>query len=152
MKTSSGILFLIVLLFQFSVARSASSSSDASSARLPAMIPACADTIPPPDFVDVTSQPALVSKKDPVYPQAALKAGLEGMVQVKIWVDEQGKSRRVELIKSDNEVFNQSAIDAAKQWTFTPAIKDGKPVSVWVVVPFKYKLWREPEDMQRNVE
>lgn len=95
---------------------------------------------PPADNVPVDKEPGLVKNASPTYPQEALKNGLEGTVFVKIWVDAEGKVRDAVIAKSDNEIFNQASIDAAKQFQFTPAMKDGKPVSVWVVVPMKYKL------------
>jgi protein TonB len=75
-----------------------------------------------------------------VYPEEALKNGLEGTVYVKIWVNTEGKVVDAAIQKSDAEIFNQPSLDAAKQFQFTPALKDGLPVSVWVTVPFKYKL------------
>jgi TonB family protein len=82
----------------------------------------------------------IVKKVEPVYPELALKAGLEGKVWLKIWVDTDGKAKQVDVLKSDSDVFNQAAIDAAKQFLFTPAYMKGKPVAVWVSVPFKFKL------------
>jgi len=43
-------------------------------------------------------------------------------------------------LKSDAELFNQPAIDAAMKWKFTPAIMNNGPVAVWVSIPFKFRL------------
>jgi len=94
----------------------------------------------PPDFVAVEKEPAIVKKVDPKYPEIALRAGLEGTVYVKMWVDKEGKVRKVVVLKSDAEIFNQAAIDAASQWVYTPALMQKGPVSVWVAVPFKFRL------------
>jgi len=117
-----------------------------------AALSAVQDTNPPPDFVEVEKEPTIVTRKEPVYPEVALRSGLEGVVWLKVWVNREGKPRQVQVLKSDNQVFNQSAMDAVNQWTFTPAMKDGKPVSVWVSIPFKFKLWKEPEEMKRSAE
>lgn len=103
-------------------------------------------TRPPADFVDVDKEPVVVSMKEPAYPALALKAGMEGKVWVKIWVDRSGVPRDVVVIKSDHEVFNGSAVEAARQFRFRPATIKGKPVDVWVSVPFRFKLAdkREP--------
>jgi len=42
--------------------------------------------------------------------------------------------------KSDAEIFNEPALEAAKQFIFTPAYMNNGPVAVWVSVPFKFKL------------
>ena len=44
------------------------------------------------------------------------------------------------MLRSDAEIFNQASIDAAMKWKFSPAILKGKPVAVWVTVPFKFRL------------
>lgn len=95
---------------------------------------------PPADGVQVDKEPGLVKNAMPVYPEEALKSGLEGTVYVKICVSTEGKVMDAVIQKSDDEIFNQASLDAAKQFQFTPAVKDGTPVSVWVTVPFKYKL------------
>lgn len=98
------------------------------------------DEGPPPDFVPVEKQPVPVKQVTPVYPELAQRAQMEGTVWVKIWVDKEGKPKKAVVIKSDAEIFNQAAIDAAMQWVFTPAIMNNGPVAVWVAIPFKFKL------------
>lgn len=94
----------------------------------------------PADFVAVEKEPAIVKRIEPKYPEIALRAGLEGTVYVKMWVDKEGKVRKVVILKSDAEIFNQPAHDAAMQWVYTPALMQKGPVSVWVAVPFKFRL------------
>ncbi|MDP1994988.1 MAG: energy transducer TonB, partial [Ignavibacteria bacterium] len=61
-------------------------------------------------------------------------------VWVKILVSKEGKPKKAVVVKSDAEIFNQSATDAAMKYSFTPALQNNKPVAVWVVVPFKFEL------------
>jgi periplasmic protein TonB len=98
------------------------------------------DDGPPPDFVAVEKEPAIVKRVEPKYPELAMRAGLEGKVTVKMWVDKEGKVKQVVVLKSDAEIFNEPAIEAAKQFVFTPAYMNNGPVSVWVALPFKFKL------------
>ena len=95
---------------------------------------------PPVDMQAVDVEPKPIKAGTPAYPKEALKAGQEGTVWVKVWVTAKGEPKEVEVLKSENPVFNQSALDAAKQYRFTPAEIKGKPVAVWVTIPFKYKL------------
>jgi len=99
---------------------------------------------PPPDFVEFEKAPEVIKTATPRYPELARRAGMEGTVMVRVWVDREGKPRKVEIMKSDAEIFNQSAIEAAEQMRFSPALKDGKAVSVWVAMPFKFKLTHKP--------
>lgn len=95
---------------------------------------------PPPDFVPFEKEPQVIKRIEPVYPELARKAGLEGTVWVKLWVDKEGKVKDVVILKSASEIFNQPAIDAAKQWIFTPAMMKTGPVSVWISLSFNFKL------------
>jgi protein TonB len=95
---------------------------------------------PPADYVPYEKAPEPIKQVTPKYPDLATRAGLEGTVWVKIWVDKEGKARKAVVIKSDAEIFNQPAVDAAMQWVFTPAMMKNGPVSVWVSIPFRFKL------------
>ena len=94
----------------------------------------------PGDFVAVERDPILVRPVVPNYPELMVKAGIEGTVWVKIWVNRQGKPHEVRIVKRDNELFNEAAVHAAKQFLFTPAYMNSGPVSVWVTVPFRFRL------------
>ncbi|MBI2430346.1 MAG: TonB family protein, partial [Ignavibacteriales bacterium] len=76
----------------------------------------------------------------PVYPKEAREKGIEGVVYVKMLVNEKGVVEKAVVEQSDAEVFNKSSIDAAMKWRFKPALQKGTPVSTWVVLPFKFKL------------
>jgi periplasmic protein TonB len=95
---------------------------------------------PPADYTPVEKDPVPIKTVVPKYPEMALKAGLEGQVYVKIWVDKEGKPKQVVLLKSNADIFNEAAIEAAKQFLFTPAYMNNGPVAVWVSMPFKFKL------------
>jgi TonB family protein len=94
----------------------------------------------PPPFRAVEVMPKIIRSVAPVYPDIALHAGLEGIVYVKIWVDSDGKPRKVSVDRSDLEVFNDEALAAAKQFLFTPAYMNSGPVSIWLTIPFRFRL------------
>jgi TonB family protein len=98
------------------------------------------EEIPPPDFVEFDKAPAIIKRVNPVYPEIARKAGLEGTVWVKMWVDKEGKVKKAVIQKSGSEIFDQSALDAATQFVFQPALNKNSPVEVWVSIPFHFKL------------
>lgn len=94
----------------------------------------------PTDFVPCEKFPEIVVRATPVYPELAIRANLEGKVWVNILVDKQGKVKNAIIAKSNQEIFNEAALKAAMQYSFTPALQNNKPVAVWVVVPFKFEL------------
>jgi TonB family protein len=95
---------------------------------------------PPPDVAQVDREPVLKKKAEPRYPELAKKAGIEGKVWVKLRIDTDGKVIDAQLIKADHESLVEAALEAAKKFEFEPAIMKGKPVAVWVTVPFAFKL------------
>ncbi len=63
------------------------------------------DDTPPPDFVPVEKEPQIVNEVIPKYPELAQRAGIEGRVIVKIWVDKDGKPHKAVVLKSDADIF-----------------------------------------------
>ena len=84
--------------------------------------------------------PKLSKQELPEYPEEAKKGKITGKVFVKIFIDEVGKPKKAVIIKSDNYIFNNSTINAAMKSRFTPAMQDGKPVAVWIVLPYRFTL------------
>ena len=95
---------------------------------------------PPAYYTPYEQAPEPIHRVAPKYPESANKAGLEGTVWVRIWVDKQGRARKAIVMKSDAEIFNQPATEAALLWVFSPAMMKKGPVSVWVEVPFNFRL------------
>lgn len=94
-------------------------------------------TRPPTDFVAVDKEPEMLVKKERAYHALALKAGLEGKLWLKVWIDQPGNAHDARVTRSGAEIFNQAAVDTAKAFRFKLAILNGKPVSVWVAIRFK---------------
>jgi TonB family protein len=94
----------------------------------------------PADLLPVDKQPMPIQQVIPEYPDSARIAGLEGTVWVKVLIGEDGSAKKAEVMKSDADVFNESAIRAALQMTFSPAISKGQPIAVWAALPFRFKL------------
>jgi len=93
----------------------------------------------PDDFIFTEELPQAVLKVVPEYPAIARQAGMEGEVLVRMLVGTDGRVLRAEVQKG-SALFDEEALKAARQWTFTPALTDGKPVMVWVRVPFNFRL------------
>lgn len=98
------------------------------------------DDGPPADFVAYEKEPVAIKQVQPKYPDLAIRAEIEGTVYLKVWVDKEGKVRKAVVLKSDAEIFNQPAMDAATQWVFTPALQQKRPIDVWVAIPFRFRL------------
>ena len=91
-------------------------------------------------FVAVEKLPEMVVDAKPEYPEIAKRAGITGKVFVKVLVDKEGRPKRAVVIKTDSELFNQPAIDAAMKSAFTPALQNNHPIAVWIVLPYRFQL------------
>lgn len=73
------------------------------------------------------------------YPEIARESGIEGRVTVKVLVGENGNVIKIGSV-SGPDVFHDEVRDKASDLEFTPGLQNGKPVKVWVTVPFNFKL------------
>ena len=86
------------------------------------------------------SAPALTFAPDPVYPKTAHKGKgtSEGVCVLNVVVDTSGTVTDVQVIRSLGLDFDESAVQAVKQYRFTPAMRSGVavPVAVHIEVNF----------------
>jgi len=91
------------------------------------------------DYVYVEELPEAVTKLQPVYPDIAREAQVEGKVVVQALVGKDGKVKDTR-IQVSVPMLDKAAEDAVKRWVFKPALANNKPVAVWVAVPVNFKL------------
>jgi len=77
---------------------------------------------------------------DPKYSDAARKAKLQGTVVVAVAINENGEVDAAKVVRSLSRDLDQNAMDAAKQYKFAPATKDGKPVAVQLAIEMNFRL------------
>jgi TonB family protein len=86
---------------------------------------------------DVTP-PAVLDHVDPVYPTSALPGQKHADVVLALTVDIDGHVSKIDVLQSGSADLDEAAIIAARQWTFTPAMRGGKPVASRIKVPFHF--------------
>jgi TonB family protein len=102
--------------------------------------PYVSDGTPREQFV-IDEDAELIERREPKYPESALKEKAEGTILLWVGVDEKGEvgsamfkegSKREDLLEASRE--------AVQYFKFKPAKVKGKPVGVMVTVPFNFKL------------
>lgn len=73
------------------------------------------------------------------YPEIAKRAGIEGKVFVRAFVDETGSVTNAEIIKGIGGGCDEAALDAILKTKFTPGKQRGKPIKVQVTIPIVFK-------------
>lgn len=82
--------------------------------------------------------PQVVYRSEPVSPANGRNATPGGVVVLDAIIPEDGIPRVIRVIRSLNWQFDESAINALKQWRFSPAMKDGNPVKVRMNVAVEF--------------
>ena len=91
------------------------------------------------EYVHIDELPVAMRKVSPDYPPEAKASEMEGTVVVQALVDVDGTVADTKVVKSVPEL-DAAAVAAVLQWTFKPALSNGKPVASWVAVPVKFSL------------
>lgn len=84
--------------------------------------------------------PKLMKKVNPVYPEEARKARVQGVVVLRVWVNEEGIVEKTLVMKSESSMLNKPAIDAVRQWKYEPLLLEGKPTPVVFDVTITFRL------------
>ena len=102
---------------------------------------------PPKQTGVVTKPPRLIQAQAPDYPPAALEAGKEAKVKVRIHIDGAGAVSSVDVIEPAGDGFDEAAVAAAMQYAFEPAEIDGAPAAIAVetTINFVIEHREEPE-------
>ena len=103
--------------------------------------------VPPPPVeprTPVRIGPGLVSPVKtrhvpPVYPPIALASRREGIVILEAVIAESGRVRDVRVLRSV-PLLDQAAVDAVRQWEFTPTKLNGEPVPIVMTVTVNFQL------------
>lgn len=74
------------------------------------------------------------------YAEEARRAEVEGVVRVQITVDETGRIIDTKVVRGLGYGLDEAALAAAKQWTFKPATRCGKPTVGSLTVGMRFTL------------
>jgi len=89
---------------------------------------------------DEITDPVVVEKVNPRYPEEARKEKIMGYVIVETVINEKGMVDDIKVVESPNELLSEAAVEAIRQWTFEPALCDGRPVGVYYNLTIKFHL------------
>ena len=87
----------------------------------------------------VVRDPKLLSSSRVAYPTAAKQANVQGNVTISASVDANGNVVAAKAL-SGPLLLRQAAVDSVKQWKYSPAQEDGKPVPAQVKVNIDFRL------------
>ena len=86
-------------------------------------------------------QPQKVRDVKPVYPQLALISRVEGVVIIEATIGADGRVVNARVLRTAH-LLDRAALEAARQWEFTPTLLNGAPVPVIMTVTVAFQLDR----------
>ncbi len=93
---------------------------------------------------DGVTPPTLTHSIDPKWSQEAIDQQLGGIVVVSLIVNSEGEPEQVAVARGVGHGLDAMAVDTVRQYTFSPATKDGVPVPVRISVEINYHVDRTP--------
>jgi TonB family protein len=93
--------------------------------------------------VDMTDNTKAIAAKithfvQPIYPDKAKDQKEQGTVVVEVAIDATGKVREPFVIHSAGPMLDHAALDAVRQWKYSPTILNNAPVSVYTMISVGY--------------
>jgi len=92
-----------------------------------------------PIRVGVLEPSKLIYKVNPVYPPLAVKAHVQGTVILEAVVDEEGSVSTLKILNG-HPLLVEAALQAVRQWKYSPTVLNGEPVAVIATVTVVFRL------------
>lgn len=89
---------------------------------------------------DYDQPPKLLKQTRPQYPQDAFIKKIEGVVELAVVIETDGKIRRARVVRSV-PLLDAAAIQTVKQWVFSPGMKHGQPVPTPANIPVTFRIF-----------
>jgi periplasmic protein TonB len=84
--------------------------------------------------------PQPIYQPEPEFTEEARVAKHQGTVLLWLIVGADGRPRDIKVVRALGMGLDQKAVEAARQWKFQPAMKEGKPVAVQVNIEVAFTL------------
>jgi protein TonB len=111
---------------------------------IPGGVPAEAPPPPPPPPPPVRvggaiQAPKKIKDQNPTYPPIAQSARVQGVVILEATIGPDGRVQDVRVLRSI-PLLDAAAIEAVRQWVYTPTLLNGVPVPVIMTVTVNFTL------------
>jgi protein TonB len=90
---------------------------------------------------EVTAKMRVLEKPEPTYTESARKFGVSGTVILRCVFSKNGEVTNCKVVRKLPHGLTQRTIAAARTIRFTPAMKDGYPVSMWIELQYNFNLY-----------
>lgn len=84
--------------------------------------------------------PVLLSKSEPEYSEDARRAKLQGVVVLRIEIDQHGQVQNVRVTEGLGLGLDERAVETVRHWKFRAATRNGKPAVSSALVEVRFRL------------
>ena len=81
----------------------------------------------------------IITRVNPVYPELAKRARVQGIVLLQVVVGEDGYVREVKVIRG-HALLIKAAVSAVSKWQYSPTLLNGEAVPVLATVTVNFRL------------
>lgn len=85
--------------------------------------------------------PKLMKQVNPIYPQTAKQAGIQGTARFAVVINKDGRVSNIQPV-SGHPLLIPAAVAAIRQWVYSPATLDGAPVNLPTEIEINFGLRR----------
>jgi protein TonB len=86
------------------------------------------------------TEPQKLSGPNPIYPEAARRARIQGVVVLECIIGKDGTVQQVKVLRGLPLGLTEAAEDAVNKWKFKPSTLNGKPVEVLYILTVRFNL------------
>jgi periplasmic protein TonB len=86
------------------------------------------------------SAPELLRRVEPEYPELAVSAHVNGRVILEAVFNAQGCLESVKVLRSPHRLLERAAMDALRQWQYSPLMLNGSPSPFVLTVTFNFSI------------
>ena len=85
--------------------------------------------------------PKALNPKTPDYPESLEDEGIEGSVTLELLISKEGRVLKAKVVKSDHELFSESALRTVKKYKFSPGkLADGSSADSLIEFVIKFEI------------
>ena len=86
------------------------------------------------------SAPTVVHRVDPEFTEEARAASFQGNIALQLVVDQQGNPQNIRVVRRAGMGLEEKAVEAVRQYRFHPAMFQGHPVAVQIIIDVDFHL------------
>jgi|GEM_PF-522605 len=90
---------------------------------------------------EVTRKAVITYRPEPNFTEAARRNNVTGTVRLRAVLTATGQVTNISVLRGLPDGLTEKAIEAARQIRFSPAQKNNRPVSQWVVVEYNFNIY-----------